>query len=32
VLRGARVVPNRFLSKPYQSKQLIEAVEAVLGG
>jgi len=31
VLRGALVVPNRFLSKPYQSKQLIEAVEAVLG-
>lgn len=30
VLRGARVVPNRFLTKPYQSRQLIKAVEAAL--
>ena len=30
VLRGAPVKPNRFLAKPYQSKQLVEAVEAVL--
>jgi CheY-like chemotaxis protein len=30
VLRGAPVQPDRFLVKPYQSRQLIEAVEAVL--
>jgi CheY-like chemotaxis protein len=32
VLRNAPVQPDRFLGKPYQSKQLIEAVEAVLAG
>ncbi len=30
IFRGATVQPDRFLAKPYQSKQLIEAVEAVL--
>ena len=32
VLRTAPVQRDRFLAKPYQSKQLIEAVEAVLAG
>ena len=30
ILRGAPVQPNRFLTKPYQAKQLIDMVEAVL--
>lgn len=30
VLRNAPVQPDHFLAKPYQSKQLIAAVEAVL--
>jgi CheY-like chemotaxis protein len=31
ILRGAPVRPDRFLVKPYQAKQLIDMVEAVLG-
>ena len=30
IFRGAPVKPDRFLAKPYQSKQLVEAVEALL--
>jgi CheY-like chemotaxis protein len=30
ILRGAPVQPDRFLSKPYHAKQLIDMVEAVL--
>ena len=30
IFRDAPVKPDRFLAKPYQSKQLIEAVEALL--
>jgi len=30
IFRNAPVRPDRFLAKPYQSKQLIEAVEATL--
>jgi CheY-like chemotaxis protein len=30
ILRGAPVQPNRFLTKPYYAKELIDAVEAVL--
>jgi CheY-like chemotaxis protein len=30
VVRGSAIKPNRFLAKPYQAKQLIEAVEALL--
>jgi len=30
IYRHAPVKPDRFLAKPYQSKQLIEAVEAIL--
>jgi CheY-like chemotaxis protein len=30
IFRGAPVQPNRFLTKPYQAKQLIDIVEAVL--
>jgi CheY-like chemotaxis protein len=30
ILHNAPVQPNRFLAKPYQAKQLIEAVKAVL--
>jgi CheY-like chemotaxis protein len=30
ILRNAPAKPNRFLAKPYQAKQLIEAVEALL--
>jgi two-component system cell cycle sensor histidine kinase/response regulator CckA len=32
VCEGAAVVPDRFLAKPYESKQLIEAVESILAG
>jgi CheY-like chemotaxis protein len=32
ILRDAPVKPDRFLAKPYQPKQLIEAVEAMLTG
>lgn len=31
ICRNAPAKPDRFLAKPYQSKQLIEAVEATLG-
>ncbi|MGD0260275.1 MAG: response regulator [Verrucomicrobiota bacterium] len=30
IFRDAPVKPDRFLAKPYQSKQLIDAVEALL--
>jgi len=30
ILRGAPVQPDRFLAKPYQAKQLIDMVKAVL--
>jgi len=30
IFRGAPVRPDRFLAKPYQAKQLIDMVEAVL--
>jgi CheY-like chemotaxis protein len=30
ILRGVPVQPDRFLAKPYQAKQLIDMVEAVL--
>ena len=30
ICRNAPVKPDRFLAKPYQAKQLIEAVEALL--
>jgi CheY-like chemotaxis protein len=30
ILRGAPVKPDRFLAKPYQAKQLIDMVKAVL--
>jgi CheY-like chemotaxis protein len=30
IYRNSPVKPDRFLAKPYQSKQLIEAVEAIL--
>lgn len=30
ILRGVPVQPDRFLAKPYQAKQLINMVEAVL--
>ena len=30
ILRRARVQPDRFLAKPYQAKQLVEMVQAVL--
>jgi len=32
VCHGAAVLPDRFLAKPYQSKQLIDAVESILAG
>ena len=32
ILRDAPVKPDRFLAKPYQAKQLVEAVEAMLAG
>jgi CheY-like chemotaxis protein len=32
VCHGAAVIPDRYLPKPYQSKELIDAVEAVLAG
>jgi CheY-like chemotaxis protein len=32
VCHGAAVIPDRFLAKPYQSKQLIDAVESILAG
>ena len=30
IYRNAPVKPDRFLAKPYQSKQLVEAVETIL--
>jgi two-component system, cell cycle sensor histidine kinase and response regulator CckA len=32
VCRGAEIKPDRFLGKPYQSKELIDAVAAILKG
>lgn len=32
ICEGARVLPDRFLAKPYEAKDLIDAVEAVLAG
>jgi CheY-like chemotaxis protein len=32
IFRNATVKPDRFLAKPYQSRQLVEAVEATLAG
>ena len=29
---GATVFPDRFLAKPYETKELIDAVEVVLAG
>jgi CheY-like chemotaxis protein len=31
VYEGARVLPDRFLAKPYEAKEIIDAVKAVLG-
>ena len=32
VYEGARVLPDRFVAKPYDAKDLIDAVKAVLAG
>jgi two-component system, cell cycle sensor histidine kinase and response regulator CckA len=32
ILHGAPVQPNRFLTKPYHAKELVDMVEAVLAG